>query len=663
MKKGFKFKVIGIVQGVGFRPFVYILAKELGLKGWIKNSLEGVQIYVEGEEENLLEFQKRILKEAPPFSQIYEIRTKETEAQNLTDFKVIESEGEGEIELDILPDLGLCRDCLKELFTPEDRRFSYPFITCTLCGPRFSIIEKLPYERKNTTMRIFPLCWECEREYKDPDNRRFHAEPIACPHCGPYLEFYKANGEKVAERELALHLAQEVLKKGAILALKGLTGFHLIARADNPEVIERLRYRKKRSKKPLAIMFKDLTQLRDYVALSEEDQRLLLSPQAPILLLPYKGGLPKNLNEGLNTLGVFLPYSPLHQLLLRELPFPVIATSGNISEEPIIFDNQEALAKLQEVCDYFLFHNRPIQRGLDDSVIKKVKERVYISIRRARGYVPKPLFIKKFTKEVILAFGAQEKHTLALAFKNKILLTQHIGDLDNWSTLKHAENTLKDYLILYKLKPTLIICDCHPGYETTKWAKEWAEKKGIPLLPLQHHLAHIYSVIAEKEDLAEEKILGVAWDGTGYGLDKTVWGGEFFQIEGLNSERILTFRPYRLIGGERAIKDTRRIALALLFEIYKEKTFILDFPFLKTFKEEELINLYLAWEKEINSPPCSSVGRLFDGIAALLGVCYYNTYTGEAPMKLESLYRREYNSAYPFSLHKNYFLYGLTSFQ
>lgn len=655
MRKALQIKIVGVVQGVGFRPFVYRLARELSLFGWVLNSLEGVRIHIEGPEGKLYQFVKSLERGIPPHAKIYHIEIKEVPAEGFKDFQVIKVEKETEVELDILPDLGICKDCLFELFDKRNRRYLYPFITCTNCGPRFSIIEKIPYERENTTMKVFPLCEACREEYENPLDRRFHTEPIACPVCGPMIELYTNQGEKLAVKHEALFLARKFLKEGKILAVKGLTGFHLMARADDSQIIEALRKRKKRSKKPFAVMFCNVEVLERYVELIEEDKKLLQSPKAPILLLPDKGYLPENLKEGLNTLGVFLPYTPLHQLLLKDLPFPLIATSGNFSDEPIVFENEEAFEKLSQIADYLLLHNRHIIRSLDDSVIKRTGN-LYIFIRRSRGYAPLPVFLKFHTKKVILAVGAQERNTFSLAFKNKIITSQHLGDIDNLHNLWHFEKSVFDFLKLYRLKPEVILCDLHPRYETTRWAIEFSEKEGIPLLRLQHHLAHIYSVLAEKEYQPEEEILGISWDGTGLGFDKTIWGGEVFKIKGTQFERIFTLRPFTLIGGEVAVKDTRRIALSLLFELFDEGALSLNLPFLRTLSEKELSYIYTAWKRKINSPLCSSIGRLFDGFSALLGICYYNTYSGEAPMRLESLYRPDLKGAYYFSFKDEFYI-------
>ena len=654
MKKALRIEISGIVQGVGFRPFVFNLAKSFNLKGHISNSCEGVSLLLEGEEEALQGFLHELPRKAPPLSQIYEIKVEEAPLSHFKELKIIKSETTGRPSFDILPDLALCKECSAELYSPENRRYLYPFITCTQCGPRFSILEKIPYERENTAMKFFKMCEDCLREYTSPQDRRFHAEPIACPKCGPTLELMSSKGELLARDFIALEFTASLLREGNIIALKGLTGFHLLARADSKEVVENLRKRKERGKKPFAVMFRDLEELEKYVFLEEEDKRLLTSPKAPILILKSKGLLPQNLAEGLDCLGVFLPYTPIHLLLLNLLDFPLVATSGNLSGEPIIFENEVALAKLSKVADYFLLHNRPIRRALDDSVIKKMK-RGYILVRRARGYVPQPIFLKQRCKEVILAVGAQEKNTFALAWQNKVIISQHLGDLESPATQEHFERTLLDFLDLYRLEPKVVIADLHPQYFTTLWAKTFAKERGLALWQVQHHHAHILSVLAEKGVPPEEEVLGVAFDGTGYGSDNTIWGGEFLLVKGPEFKRIFTLRPFRLLGGERAIKDTRRIALALLLEIFGKEALKIPLPLWQSFTEEELSLLFKMWQRGLNSPLTTSVGRLFDGVSALLGVNYYNSYSGESAMKLEALYQGGTNETYPLGENEHFF--------
>ncbi|MFN4132170.1 MAG: carbamoyltransferase HypF [Caldimicrobium sp.] len=654
MKKAYQIVVRGIVQGVGFRPYVFNLAKICHLTGWVKNTQKGVEIRIEGEEENLKKFIDLFPQRVPSHAKIFSLFIEEVPLSHFEHFVILKGERANQVEFDLLPDLGICEDCLRELVDPTDRRFEYPFITCTLCGPRFSVIESLPYERENTTMKYFPLCERCREEYENPENRRFHAETTACPLCGPKIKLYNAQRILIAEDRKALFRAQKAIEEGKILALKGLTGFHLIARADDSLVIEILRNRKLRKKKPFAVMVKNISEAEKYVFLSEKDKELLAAPMAPILILPSKGNLPYNLNEGLKELGIFLPYTPLHYLLLKDLPFPIICTSGNLSEEPLLFENDEAFEKLSKIADLFLVHNRPIKRPLDDSVIKKSGS-FYIMVRRGRGYTPLPLHLSFEVNKPILAVGAHEKNTIALAFQNKIIVSQHIGDLDKVEVLARFKKTIEDFLELYKINPLIIVADYHPFYASTKWAIQWGNERGIPVVFVQHHIAHLYSVLAE-EGINEGKFLGIAWDGTGYGLDHTIWGGEFFYLNGTQYNRVYTFRPYKLLGGERAIKDIRRTALSILLEIFGEEALNLPLPFLKTFEEKEILFLFKAWKEGINSPLTSSVGRLFDAVSALLALCYNNTYSGEAAMRLESLYSWDIKENFEFEVLDNFYI-------
>lgn len=654
MKLRYRIQINGVVQGVGFRPFVYNLAKSLNLKGFVSNNTTGVVIEIEGENTLLNKFLNRLKEERPSISQIYKIKIEKLQPKNYQDFIIEKSISNEEITLDILPDIATCKYCLEEMCDPLNRRYLYPFINCTLCGPRFTIIESLPYDRENTVMRKFKMCSKCYKEYKDPKDRRFHAQPIACPKCGPYLELYDKNKKKIAEREKALDFTIKFLKENKIIAIKGIGGFHIICNATNEEIINILRKRKKRLKKPFAVMFKDLKQIEKYCYLTLEEKKLLTSPSSPIVLLESKGKLPKNIAPGLKKIGAFLPYSPLHHLILYKIDFPIIATSGNFSEEPIIIDNEEAFKKLVYIADYILVHNRDIKRRADDSVIKVINK-IPTFIRRARGYTPLPIFLPFKIKKRVLAVGPREKNTFAIAFNNKIILSQHLGDIDTLENLKVFEEAIFDFMNLYKFKPDIIVADLHPGYETTKWAEEFSKKEKIPLIKVQHHFAHILSCIAENE-LFEDEVLGISWDGTGYGEDGTVWGGEFLIVKKGNYKRITTFRNFKLIGSEKAIKDARRIALSLLFEIYGEKAFELPLKFLKTFSENELKALYIAWKKGINSPLCSSVGRLFDAISALIDLNYFNTYEGESPMMLEELVDLRLKDYYPFGIKNKFYI-------
>jgi hydrogenase maturation protein HypF len=637
-----KLEIIGAVQGVGFRPFVYRLAKELDLRGWIINTPEGVKIEVEGE--NLDVFLKRLQEEKPPLAYIYSISFEYAEEVGYADFEIKESNLEGKREVFILPDVGTCDECLKEVFDPKDRRYMYPFTNCTHCGPRFTIIEKLPYDRPNTTMKVFKMCQECEREYNDPTNRRFHAQPNACPKCGPRVFLYDKEGNLLGESEEAIDLAIQAVKEGKIVAVKGIGGFHLICDATNEKAVNTLRMRKRRQEKPFAVMFKSLQQLKEYACPTDLEEALLSSPQKPIVLIEkVQDSLPETIAPGLKRIGAFLPYSPLHYIILSKLDVPVVATSGNYSEEPIVKDNEEALNKLSEIADLILVHNREIKRRCDDSVVKVVGG-IPLPIRRSRGYAPLPVKLPYKLKNKVLATGGMLKNTFAIAWNDKVFISQHVGDVENYQTLKSFEEMVFDLMNLYQFEPEIVVCDMHPRYETTKWAEFFSEERNIPLLKVQHHYAHILSCMAENG--IEDEVLGIAWDGTGYGEDGTLWGGEFLVCHYKTYKRAYHFKPFRLIGGEKAVKEPRRVALSLLLELFGEKALDFNLPF----DRKELEMLFNAWSKGINSPFSSSVGRLFDAVCSLLGIRHINNYEGQSAMVLEDLYNPTIKDHYSYSI-------------
>jgi len=637
-----KLEIIGAVQGVGFRPFVYRLAKELDLRGWIINTPEGVKIEVEGE--NLDLFLKRLHEEKPPLAYIYSISFEYAEEVGYADFEIKESHSEGKREVFMLPDVGTCDECLKEVFDPKDRRYMYPFTNCTHCGPRFTIIEKLPYDRPNTTMKVFEMCQECEREYNDPTNRRFHAQPNACPECGPRVFLYNKEGNLLGESEEAIDLAIQAVKEGKIVAVKGIGGFHLICDATNEKAVNALRMRKRRQEKPFAVMFKSLQQLKEYARPTNLEEALLSSPQKPIVLIEkVQGSLPETIAPGLKRIGAFLPYSPLHYIILSKLDVPVVATSGNYSEEPIVKDNEEALNKLSEIADLILVHNREIRRRCDDSVVKVVGG-IPLPIRRSRGYAPLPIKLPCKLKNKVLATGGMLKNTFAIAWNDKVFISQHVGDVENYQTLKSFEEMVFDLMNLYQFEPEIVVCDMHPRYETTKWAEFFSEERNISLLKVQHHYAHILSCMAENG--IEDEVLGIAWDGTGYGEDGTLWGGEFLVCHYKNYKRAYHFKPFRLIGGEKAVKEPRRVALSLLLELFGEKALDFNLPF----DRKELEMLFNAWSKGINSPFSSSAGRLFDAVCSLLGIRHINNYEGQSAMILEDLYNQTIKDHYSYSI-------------
>ena len=640
-------KLKGAVQGVGFRPFVYRIAKELGLKGYVINDSKGVEIEVEGEEELLHRFLLRLSEEKPPLARIYSREVLFLEPAGYKDFEIRKSDEKGEKEVLILPDISTCEDCLRELFDPKNRRYRYPFINCTNCGPRFTIIEKLPYDRKNTTMKVFKMCEECEEEYKNPLDRRFHAQPNACPRCGPHVFLYDVKGNLVAEKEKALDKLVKFIKEGKIIAVKGIGGFHLICDATNEKAVGELRKRKRRKEKPFAVMFKDLKQLENYASPTELEKALLLSPERPIVLVEKKKELAPSVAPYLKRIGAFLPYSPLHHLILSSLDFPVVATSGNISDEPIVKDNKEAFEKLSELSDFILIHQRDIRRRCDDSVVKVVGG-IPTFIRRSRGYAPLPVELPYSSKRKVLAVGGMLKNTFAIAFGNKAIPSQHIGDIDSITNLNTFEKEVYDFMELYEFEPEIVVCDLHPRYETTKWAERFAREREIKLVKVQHHYAHILSCMAENK--VKDKVLGIAWDGTGYGEDGTLWGGEFLVCDYRSYERAFHFKPFRLIGGEKAVKEPRRVALSLLFELFGEKAIGMELPTLNAFGEKEVENLFKVWKSGINSPFSSSVGRLFDAVSSLLGIKHILSYEGQGAMMIEDLYDPNEKGFYPYSM-------------
>lgn len=670
----------GAVQGVGFRPFIYRLATEMQLTGWVNNSSQGVFIEVEGNQKTLQEFLLKIEKQKPPLAIIQTLETTWLDSIGYTNFEIKPSITGQKTAL-VLPDIATCPDCLKDIFDPKNRRYHYPFTNCTNCGPRYTIIEQLPYDRSTTTMKKFSLCPECQNEYENPLDRRFHAQPNACPKCGPQLQLLDNTGTLIATKNTTISNTIQALKQGKIIALKGLGGFHLIVDATNPTAINELRRRKKRSEKPFALMYPSLEKIKQDCHISPTEERLLTSPQSPIVLLKHKNkpthpkSILKNLNNiapGNPYLGIMLPYTPLHHLLMAEFNQPVIATSGNLSDEPICIDEQKALIKLSEIADLFLIHNRPILRPVDDSIVRIIAGREMI-LRRARGYAPLPISLPisennnpSPISNSILATGAHLKNTIALAIKNQIFISQHIGDLETPEAFNSFQQIIENFKQIYEVKPSIVACDAHPDYLSTKYA----QNLNLPTLPIQHHHAHILACLAENQ-LLGKSALGIAWDGTGYGLDNTIWGGEFFQIlpiqetENTNNlkiqiYRIAHFRQFPLAGGDKAIKEPRRIALGLLYEIFGNDIFTnppenLTLHTLQAFTPQELKILQTMYQKCINSPLTSSVGRLFDSITSLTNQTQIINFEGQSAMELEfAIQDIENNQTYPFKLTPNF---------
>ncbi len=649
--KRLRVEIHGAVQGVGFRPFVYRLATDLGLLGWVLNDARGVFIEVEGTPAPLELFLARLSAEKPPRSMIHSLEATWLAPLGFTQFEIRHSDEVGAKTALMLPDLATCDDCLREVFAATDRRYRYPFTNCTNCGPRFTIIQALPYDRPHTTMHQFAMCPACQREYTDPRDRRFHAQPNACPVCGPQIALWSARGAGLAEHDDALHKTAEVLRAGQIVAVKGLGGFLLMADARNPETVARLRERKPRRAKPFALMARDLAQARTLVELDATAQAVLLSPESPIVLLRRlpAAAIADNVAPDNPYLGVMLPYTPLHHLLLREIDFPVIATSGNLSDEPICTDERQAVHRLGHIADCFLVHNRPIARHVDDSLVWIAHGEPRL-LRRARGYAPLPILLAHEIP-TILGVGAHLKNTVALSVRNQVFISQHIGDLETPEALQAFERVIADFTQMYDMRPAIIAHDAHPDYLSTKWAQNnlpWSGPDRPTLIAIQHHHAHLAACLAEND---ADRALGVTWDGTGYGLDGTIWGGEFLLGDRKKFSRVAHLRPFRLPGGDAAVKEPRRVAFALLWEMFGaaivERT---DLAPVRAFTPAERRTLTQMLAKQINAPITTSAGRLFDGVAALLGLHPQVSFEGQAAMALEFVADVTVRDAYAFTL-------------
>lgn len=655
--KRLHFKITGIVQGVGFRPFVYRIATELHLKGWVNNTAEGVLIEVEGTPEKLQIFQKKLNQKKPNLAQIFKIYITELTPVHYTEFTIHHSI-KGEKTAVILPEIALCQDCLEEIFNPLNRRFRYPFTNCTNCGPRYSIIESLPYDRENTTMRGFIMCPQCQNEYANPLNRRFHAQPNACPNCGPHLELWDRQGEVLATHDQALLDTATAIKEGKIVAIKGLGGFHLGVDARNEEAVKLLRDRKKRPDKPFALMYPSLQLIENDCEVSEIERELLTSVEAPIVLLKAKNNIniADNIAPNNPYLGVMLPYTPLHHLLMKELKFPIVATSGNLADEPICIDNQETLQRLQGIADLFLTHNRPIMRPIDDSIVREIMSRKMI-LRRARGYAPLPILVNlnhknKDKTHNYLALGGHLKNTIALSIKEQIFISQHIGDLSNQQAFESFQKTITSLSNIYELKLESIICDLHSDYISSQYAQELTKNP----IKIQHHYAHILSCLADN-NILNKNVLGIAWDGTGYGLDGTIWGGEFLQVtssQKTDFQRVAYFELFPLVGGDKAVKEPRRSALGLLYKIFGNNIFHKNhtyYPLInQLFTQQELLIFSKMLSQNLNCPLTSSVGRLFDGVSALLNLYPKVTFEGQGAMDLEFRLDENITDSYTFNI-------------
>ncbi len=674
---GLRIHITGVVQGVGFRPFVYGLATRFALNGWVRNTSAGVDIEVDGDTNTLDAFARALRDEAPPLSRIDDFTVTSVPANGFRSFDIVLSEAvEGAFQ-PISPDYTICPDCLRELFDPGDHRYRYPFINCTNCGPRFTIIKDIPYDRPKTTMVRFPLCETCAKEYEDPLDRRFHAQPVACPDCGPkiWIETVGADGRPpLHENDDAISETQRSLLDGKILAIKGLGGFHLACDATNATAVSELRKRKLRVDKPFALMMPDLETVRQHCYLNDAERAELESIARPIVLLKRKPDSPiaVEVAPGQDHLGVMLPYTPLYYLLFAEVPRskdfspserlksplqgsanlplmtwrlpPLVMTSGNLSEEPIAFSNEDARERLSSLADAFLMHDRDIHVRCDDSVVRTLEKEIY-PLRRSRGYAPFPVKLP-WGAPLLLAVGAELKNTFCLVNDNYAFMSHHIGDLENFETLQSFEQGIDHFENLFRVKLETIAYDNHPNYLATRYALERANLQTLNLQPVQHHHAHIASVMAENGLDGSEKVIGVAFDGTGYGDDGNIWGGEFLVADYAEYERVAHIPYFPLAGGDAATKRPSRTALGLLWSLGIDWDEALA-P-VQDLCSEERMALRVQLERKLNTPLTSSMGRLFDAVAALAGGRQKVNYEAQGAIEFEALAADDESGSYSF---------------
>ncbi len=635
--------VSGIVQGVGFRPFIYRLATGLSLSGTIRNTAAGVAIEVQGKSEAVDAFLERLPQEAPRLARIIDVAVRELPCNHDRQFRILASQTGAAHQALISPDVAVCDECLRELFDPTDRRYRYPFINCTNCGPRFTIVRDIPYDRPRTSMAPFRMCPACQREYDDPTNRRFHAQPNGCWECGPRVELWDAAGRRVEATDPIAEVAK-LLQSGSVVGVKGLGGFHLAVDATNPEAVERLRDRKRRVGKPFAIMAGTLGRVEEFCEVDDTARGLLLGPERPIVLLRKKQPNPiaEAVAPSIHDLGVFLPYTPVHHLLFAEGDFlAVVMTSGNLSEEPIAIDNREAVERLRGLADCFLVHNRDILLRCDDSVVRATGRQ----LRRSRGYVPVPVFLVEEVPPV-LAVGGELKNTLCLTKGCHAFLSQHIGDLENLESYRFFEEAEGHLTRILEVQPRMLAYDLHPDYFSTRWA---LSRTGMERIGVQHHHAHVASCMAENH--LEGKVIGIALDGTGYGADGNVWGGEVLIADYLGFERAAHFSYVRMPGGSLAILEPWRMAVSYLAQHFGPKFLSLQIPFVEQLSHRQVDILLRMIERGVNSPLTSSCGRLFDAVAALAGIRQKVTYEAQAAIELEmAIDDSDDDAAYPLAL-------------
>ncbi|PRM87865.1 carbamoyltransferase HypF [Aliarcobacter cryaerophilus] len=645
-----KIRVYGTVQGVGFRPFVYNLAIKHNLYGYVNNDNIGVNIEVSGEPTDISSFLEELKNNPPPLAVIEDIKIEDTNKQ-FFEFKIENSNSCDNKTTTIPSDIAICQDCIDDIFDKNSFRYLYPLTNCTNCGPRYSIIKTVPYDRKNTSLKDFTLCKKCQDEFENPKNRRYHAQVISCEDCGPTTFLYDKNKKLISKKIDAINLASKYINDGKILAIKSMGGFHIVCDSSNDKTIIKLREFKKRATKPFAVMFKDTNSLKEYAKYSQIEENILSSKQRPIVLLEKKENqnLSNFLAPNIKKIGCFLPNSALHYLLFENLSNPIIATSANLKGEPIITTKEDVFLKLGNLVDFVLDYNREIVNSCDDSILQVVNEKI-IKLRNSRGYAPHSLKIDgKFSKK-ILSLGANQKSTFSIAFDNKIITSPYLGDLDSIASIENYKKTVEDFLYFYDFVPEIIVCDKHPKYESTKFAFELKEKnQNLKLVQIQHHYAHVLAVLAEKS--FKKDVLAFCFDGTGYGDDKNIWGGEVFIANKKEYKRVNHLKYFKLLGAELAIKEPKRVALSLLFDNFTLEE-ILDLPldFLKLFEEFEIKNLYILWQKSLNSPLSSSFGRLFDAVCSLANILHIQEFEGQTGLYLENLYDENIKDAFTYNL-------------
>lgn len=638
-------EVKGIVQGVGFRPFVYNLALSNNLSGWVNNDDRGVNIVLEGSESDIKSFLDTLKNNPPPLAKIDSIDAKDIEAENFNSFEIKKSETTSNKTTIISPDMAICQDCINDINDKNNFRYNYALTNCTNCGPRYSIIKTVPYDRCNTSMNGFMMCEDCKAEYENPANRRYHAQPVSCEKCGPKIALYDKNNTLLSKDIDAVKSIASKINSGEIVAIKGMGGFHLICDSTNSSSVELLRQRKNRPTKPFAVMFKDINQLKEYANLTKKEEETICSKEKPITLIKAKNSsLSPFVAPNIDRLGCFIAYTPLHIILFKYLNNPIIATSANLSDEPIIRKKDELLEKLGNVVDFVLDYGREIVNACDDSVVQVVNDEILV-LRNARGFAPTSLKLKEKTSKKVLALGANQKATIALAFEDNLILSPHIGDLNSITSMEYFERTIDTFKRFYDFEPELIVCDKHPNYESTKWAL----KQNIETVQIQHHYAHALSTMAEYG--LDEDVLAFCFDGTGYGDDGNIWGGELFLANKNEYKRVNHFKYFRLLGGEKSIKEPKRVALSLLFETFSlDEILKLNSPTVNAFSSNEIKLMHTVWQKGLNAPLTSSLGRVFDAIASFASIAQTQTYEGETGLQIEQAYSKEIKESYSYKI-------------